>query len=213
MFEFKYNGYDGKFFGRDNLETTQDVTHFVMDYLSQKEKRETNRVSKNWYYIYSEDLRIHSGAKTDDEFVERLSGITSDKLKKLVYQQIYNLALAEDIQLFFNMNCSERIQALFTPEQASDPDFYYFRNRLISESGIQAIRERLITVEQAYDMDYYCLDLLLSELGLQALREKFIPLEDASGMNQNSLMLRAHLSKFAQEFSQRGIYHRYTAGF
>ena len=60
-------------------------------------------------------------------------------------------------------------------------DSYHKLSKLLTPNGLTALREKLLTVEQASRLNIPDLTALLSDIGLVALRERLITPEQAKG--------------------------------
>jgi len=142
------------FFGQTCPDAPKDIAELLMRNYTPNlsDKASLGLVNKSWHEVYESDsFWIESGAESREDFISRFD-VLDDKLKNLVCFRVYKLSFSEKIQNVFNMMPNERINALLTPEQASGMNPHKL-NALLSETGVQALREALISVEQASGMN------------------------------------------------------------
>jgi hypothetical protein len=190
------NEYDGKFFG-DSQERSyfpKDIPHLIMNYLNNKEKRVSKSVSKNWNYIYLEDSMINSSAKTQEEFLGRFNAIQSERFRKRVYQKLYNLDTAEEVEKVLSMKDNrERFDYLMDfigNGKNALLDFHEFNQvergrahrELVTKGGVELVlsgfigngENALLNFQQFEEMDLDVRKHLVSEWGVKLVLEGVI---------------------------------------
>jgi len=175
------------FFGENTPGTeVKDIASLVMDYIHPTKKHIMGLVSKNWHEVFKNDFFWKDiGANSYEDFINRIENI-DPRLVNLICDGFYNLPFAEEIQNLWEMTTEERLNALFTEDEASNLHHLHLEH-LLSENGVQALREGLISIDEASNLHHLHLEHLLSENGVQALREGLISIDEASNLYHSQL--------------------------
>jgi len=134
-------------------------------------------------FIKDDSIWRKFGANDFVDFATRMKELP-DNFRQFILKRQYNytLALAEDIVSILNLSRKKRQQAVLTPAQVATMSIEYVPY-LLADGGIIALRERLITPEQAAAMPTAKhLSCLLYNNSIQALRERLITPEQAAAM-------------------------------
>ncbi len=123
--------------------------------------------------------------ETIEEFYERYHKLDQYPLVQdgIKYGNL-TIPTAEEIVSLFSLSNDEKIARVLqiSPEKAVQihPKILEYST---SDNGILALREKLITIEQASKLGYLRIQHLLTDHGIVALREKLITIEQAIKMN------------------------------
>lgn len=181
----------------------EELKNQILKRLSTQEAVSVNLTSKNFLQQVQEILWRRAGAADYEDFVIRIQKLP-EKFQRLILNEQWKLDLAEDIQKHLELTPEQRQEKLLTPEQVAlleDPNLFGnndpqimaeygsgYVNVLLDDNGVIALREKLITPEEAVTYENTSpLYLILSDDGLSALREKLITHEQASRMGEATL--------------------------
>ncbi|VEG92491.1 hypothetical protein [Legionella spiritensis] len=155
----------------------------ILQFTGSETFRVCQLVSKTWYDFTEDDPHWkEKGAKSRTDFFARVEEL-SPKLQPLVFSEVYDLSLAEDIQRLWKLDRQKRQQELLTAEQAGAMNTDVHLKLLLSDIGVQALREKLFTPEQTNAIYLPArLEVLLNDYGLAALRENHITLAQVQAM-------------------------------
>src|SRR3990167_5330489 len=164
----------------DNFSDEMKLT--IFGFLPHQNKIELQSVSKHWLQLLkNKSIWKETGANDDSDFVKRIN-LLSKELQELVLNKTYSLKFAEQIKQLCELSLLDRQSKFISDEQAVlMPTVFYLDALLSVPYGVMALKENLITPEQAAQMrcsEY--ISTLLCRYGVESLRKSLITQEDAT---------------------------------
>lgn len=162
--------------------------------LPRKERLTARLVSKN-FRDHAEHASVwrDAGAADYNDFVQRMQALPPEFQSFILSNEHYTLNMAESDRYIVYLPGRRRAQAFFAPKLVAAMRKPYNIECLLSTfNGIFALREELITLEEADAMpSYVFIKLLTTDGGILALREKLITSKQAAAMSATAI---AHLT-------------------
>ena len=162
----------------DNFSDEMKLT--IFGFLPHQKKIEFQSVSKHWLQLLRDkSFWRETGANDYSDFVKRIN-LLSKELQELVLNKTYSLKFAEQIKQLCELSLLDRQSKFISDEQAVlMPTVFYLDALLSVPYGVMALKENLITPEQAAQMrcsEY--ISTLLCRYGVESLRKNLITPED-----------------------------------
>lgn len=129
-----------------------ELVNLVIRKLPVKDQLQLMLVSK-YFLEHAKDPSVWKtyGAKSYEDFVTRIK-ILPQKFQIMILNQQYTLPVAENIVEYLSLSRIERQEKFFVAKQLAAMPTPHYIDAMLSDNGVIALAEKLITPEQAADM-------------------------------------------------------------